>query len=391
MTAPLKVWQHGYDLAYLAEIQERFCAFNQYSRSPFSEMNKPQIAQRLRDKTMVIFPWGIVDSKTVKYPAVITCYQDLAIAHKQPGDRIVSGFCYDEDSDRTLLIAHLALIDEPCYLWIWQESADERDIAEKAGFTFIACKVSSFAELRGLWFRDGDGTGLFARRQPELDPTEYVGIAQANVKLSTADLIEAVVEVTGIATEYTDHYSAYNDRHSWSALSLRGYADSGMSYAAPSFIEKPSEMNNKWWEKHSQDGVRDTFTLQDTPLRAALPVVDSLCKPLTDLAPAHRIRLMKLAPGGGELRRHTDLVDKDSGIADGKVARFHIPIVTNDQVSFGSWDLHARHTEVTMKVGECWYLDTRKPHTAVNRGPVDRIHLVVDVEANARIRGLLDA
>jgi hypothetical protein len=32
-----------------------------------------------------------------------------------------------------------------------------------------------------------------------------------------------------------------------------------------------------------------------------------------------------------------------------------------------------------MKEGECWFLDTRKPHQAINGGTEERIHLVVDV------------
>ena len=39
-----------------------------------------------------------------------------------------------------------------------------------------------------------------------------------------------------------------------------------------------------------------------------------------------------------------------------------------------------------MKQGECWYLDTRKPHEATNGGDVDRIHLVIDVPANKELR-----
>jgi hypothetical protein len=39
--------------------------------------------------------------------------------------------------------------------------------------------------------------------------------------------------------------------------------------------------------------------------------------------------------------------------------------------------------------GECWFIDVRKPHMAVNKGFEDRIHLVIDVEANDEVRGLI--
>ena len=42
-----------------------------------------------------------------------------------------------------------------------------------------------------------------------------------------------------------------------------------------------------------------------------------------------------------------------------------------------------------MKVGECWYLDVRKPHQAINGGDDMRTHLVIDVEANDEVRSLI--
>ena len=42
-----------------------------------------------------------------------------------------------------------------------------------------------------------------------------------------------------------------------------------------------------------------------------------------------------------------------------------------------------------MKVGELWYLDMRKPHTAVNFGEEDRYHLIVDVRSDERLQGWL--
>ena len=42
-----------------------------------------------------------------------------------------------------------------------------------------------------------------------------------------------------------------------------------------------------------------------------------------------------------------------------------------------------------MKRGECWFLDTRKPHMAVNGGNDERIHLVVDVETENELHDKL--
>jgi hypothetical protein len=103
----------------------------------------------------------------------------------------------------------------------------------------------------------------------------------------------------------------------------------------------------------------------------------------------HRIRLMRLKSGGGELKRHTDQVDQEQGLANGKIARFHFPVVTNDKVIFNNWDWDGKTADVNMKVGEVWYLDVRKPHRAINGGTEDRIHIVVDVEANDELRKLI--
>ena len=98
---------------------------------------------------------------------------------------------------------------------------------------------------------------------------------------------------------------------------------------------------------------------------------------------------MKLSPNGGTLDRHTDQVDKDSGVADRKVMRFHFPLITNDRVEFTTWEVNGKPKQVHMEVGECWYIDTRKPHRAINNGDTDRVHLVVDVEANDKVRELI--
>ena len=88
---------------------------------------------------------------------------------------------------------------------------------------------------------------------------------------------------------------------------------------------------------------------------------------------------MKLKPGGGELERHTDQVDPDSGGSIGKLARLHFPIKTNDKVIFNVWGTDGVEKVVHMKKGECRFLDTRKPHRAINGGDEERIHLVVDI------------
>jgi hypothetical protein len=142
---------------------------------------------------------------------------------------------------------------------------------------------------------------------------------------------------------------------------------------------------NKKWKAENQGSLN--WQIEDTPLRAQFPEVEVLLDQLP--GEKHRIRFMSLKPKDGELRRHTDLVDSDQGIADGKLARIHFPIVTNDKVEFQNWDWNGKGDPINMKVGEAWYLDVRKPHRAVNSGDTQRIHMVVDVESSEELRKLL--
>jgi aspartyl/asparaginyl beta-hydroxylase (cupin superfamily) len=65
---------------------------------------------------------------------------------------------------------------------------------------------------------------------------------------------------------------------------------------------------------------------------------------------------------------------RDSGWYLSNVRRFHIPILTNDEVSYTVND------ELKfMKVGECWEINNTAYHSVFNDGDTDRVHLVVDI------------
>src|SRR6266550_2860809 len=58
-------------------------------------------------------------------------------------------------------------------------------------------------------------------------------------------------------------------------------------------------------------------------------------------------------------------------------ARLHIPVFTNPQVAF-----YLNNVLLTMREGECWYINANLPHRVRNKGLSDRIHLVVDCKVN---------
>lgn len=83
-------------------------------------------------------------------------------------------------------------------------------------------------------------------------------------------------------------------------------------------------------------------------------------------------RLMRLH-AGAVIREHTD-----HGLAfeDGE-ARVHVPVTTNPDVAF-----YLKGERVEMKEGEAWYLNFSLPHSVVNSGSTDRVHLVIDCVVN---------
>ena len=94
----------------------------------------------------------------------------------------------------------------------------------------------------------------------------------------------------------------------------------------------------------------------------------------------HRVRLMRLKPGG-RIYRHSDPLHMISST----LTRIHIPIVTSPGVSFLVND-----TPIPFHPGEAWTIDVRFPHEVENRSDRDRVHLVIDLIGDAALQRLLD-
>lgn len=385
---PKKAWQHGYDMAYLKVIETCYTEYNLFSSSPFSAVKKNTIAKGLHEGTLSIYGNAaagfrlVFDTRIAKARSEITMYRGVALGLKEKGDRIIKNLAWKEGENKTV-IEVLTAYHEPCWLYVWAEDQASNDIAIAAGFAWTGTKITTFGELMAIYFREGKNS-LDTRQHPGRYPAEDYSIEQTSIDLinwvpsPSSSLFQLIRDVEALSTPYTTHYSNYNKDKAWAALSLRGYTSD------PAFITKPEEMNKKWKKEHEGE----TFELQDTALRRQLPHVEALIEKLPGVI--HRVRLMSLAPNGGELQRHTDQVDPDSGVTDGKLMRFHFPLVTNPAVIFSTWGVDGVRKDAHMRTGECWYIDVRKPHAAINNGKTNRIHLVVDVEANDKVRGLLE-
>ena len=380
----MKDWQHGIELDELKRLEVIWSDYNSNIKSPFLTMKKNKIAEAIHKEHYNDTEDYAVQSRLLKVGSKINMYSAYAVPIASPnkGDRMIDRIAY---RDKNKVIDVLKSYSEDAFLFINEECEDDREVAKEAGYAKIGVKINTFSDILGVYFKGQPTLDGSAREFPEKESlldVEYAVQEKANIP-DLSGLCESIKnKLESMEIEFTNHYSNYNSgKKAWSAISLRGYLP---DYE---FISKPEEMNKKW--KKENEGI--DFKLQDTELRKDFPEIEEILSHFP--GEPHRIRFMNLVPNNGkvdgELGRHTDQVDPDAGVTDGKLMRFHFPIRTNEKVLFTLWDCDANMSTVNMKVGECWYMDMRKPHRVINGGDEIRTHLVIDVEANDKVRGLL--
>jgi hypothetical protein len=364
----MKDWQHGFELDYLKGLEKRFADYNAYTLSPFAQFKKNNIAEALFKGTLTLFDDAAMEVVESKSASNITMHGDTVIARKEKGDITIGKLSGNLESLKSLINSPTDMhYNAPRDLWlyVWAENAEHCKFAEDMGFCYVGPKITTYGEIFAIYYRGKP------RDFPKIDTAEYLSIKKlGNVSMN---LIKSIREKLLILPQFTNHYSNYNKDKAWSALSLRGYTED------PSFITKPIEMSKAWQEENS-DRI---FEMQDTPLYKLFPEIKQYCETLG--TQIHRVRFMRLKPGGGELERHTDQVDPDSGGALNKLARIHLPIKTNPNMIFTVWNTKGEPQKVHMEEGDVWFLDTRKAHQAINNGNEERIHLVIDVRVEENL------
>jgi len=364
----MKPWQHGYDLDYLKSLEAQYEEYNKYTLSPFAKFKKNNIAESLKKGNLVLMQDAMLETATSKAASNITLHGETVIAKKQKGDVTIGKLVGSIDRLKHVISS---IGDSSIWLYVWAENADHMKLAEECGFCYVGPKITTYGEIHAIFYKGEH------RDFPKVDPAELLSIKKVvDVDMNLINAIHAKLQML---PEFTNHYSNYNKGKSWSALSLRGYTDDA------SFITKPIEMSKAWQEENC-DRI---FEMQDTPLYKLFPEIKQYCETLG--AEIHRVRFMRLKPGGGELERHTDQVDPDSGGALNKLARIHLPIKTNPDVIFTVWDTKGTPQKVHMSEGDVWFLDTRKAHQAINGGNEERIHLVIDVRVEENLHESLVA
>ena len=371
-----KPWQNGYALGYLRTLRKVFTEFDcGMCHGAFSAVKENTIANWLargellldqedNPKAIAIASWHLRGRRAINGFAGPAGYP-------RPGAlRLRRVACLDGEEDRLSNMVRGLAADAP-EVWLegWAESQTVRYLAESLGLLWVGSKVMAGSEIVGVYYR-----GPQRLEGPSL--ADQAGLCLLDLDLSRL-LPRALKCLSGL--DYADHYSAYNKRHSWGALALAGF-----NPADPNFIIKPAEMSKRW--KAENQGTL-SWKCGDTSLRQQLPELEPMLRAIP--GGKERIRLMSLAPRGGELARHADITDRDAGTLPGKLMRIHIPLITNPDVRFQQWTLDGEIKEAHMRAGEVWYLDTRKPHTAVNGGSTPRVHLVIDAKASPDLLDLL--
>lgn len=164
---------------------------------------------------------------------------------------------------------------------------------------------------------------------------------------------------TFIGADWIRHFVQSNYEGDWSVVPLR--AKRGAVHPVAMIYSDPA---------------CDAF--DDTPFLAACPYLREVLNAFQ--CPLESARLMRLGPGSA-IKTHTD---HDLRYEEGK-ARIHVPVLTNPGVEFV---LNGR--PAPLAAGETWYLRLSDPHSVVNRGDVDRVHLVVDMRVDAWLAALFE-
>lgn len=378
MTAP--AWARGYDLELLAELAAPFAeAFKPYIHGAFGLPKENAIADALAEDELIYTRLGgnrvvgVAMAKILKSGSRQFDFSGRALNPKA-GDIMVRAIAGSDDA--RLRIADALEQKASPALWIEDfVEAPHSGLWPDLGYSLMGVKVMASSDIKGLWIKGEQSARADIPALATL-ATKFIDDAEIAAILGEISAYEARLG----SEPWAQHYSNYNKRQSWTAFALRGY-----DAADPGFIIKPAEMNRAW---KAENPGRLNATCGDTIAFQHFPTVAKVTARLPG-AP-QRIRLMRLASGNGELTRHADIVDPEAGTANGKTARIHIPIQSPPECKFLGWGLDGKKIERRFAPGDLCYLDTRKPHSVVNPGALDRIHLVIDQFSSPQLRQMIE-
>lgn len=377
-------WQMGYSIETLRSLAAPFRAAKPFVFGAFGLTKERDVATALSENAFY------TDSREAPTVAAIA-RQLKSASHKEDfrgvdvkipaGDTVV----WSLGATAEATPASFRLVLDACWpadgpgdmfgssQWVeWFEEDNRRWILEGLGFEWVASRVSAGSEIKGLYVRSRGAARAGVQALQDADAAAIACLDATFLSLAMHEAIAAEVQ----AADWTQHYSSYNKGSSWTAFALRGFKPDD-----PGFIIKPAEMSAKWKTENAELlKARPDWTRIAPSFPATLQAVASVGTLLD------RVRFMRLAATSGELTRHADITDREAGTADGKVARLHIPIITRPSCMVTSWGIRGQRYDRHFPEGSLCYLDQRRPHAVRNPEEVDRIHLVIDVRADAALR-----
>lgn len=376
-------WALGFDLGFLKQVASLFSQhFKPHTYGAFGIPKERDIATAHKEGNLV---WlrnanGQIAAAAIFRIAKSASKQSDFAQHSisvLPGDLQIKAVAGTPHSLQELLERLLSKAgSRPAWLEVHAENQEAVKIAKTLGFALAATKVAASSDIKSLFLK---GTSPAARLSSALHPADLPALKHLGCGASAETIAACIAEINAYNPPWEQHYSSYNKRQSWTAIALQGFDP-----ADPQFIIKPSEMSKSWKQENPS---RLQAHCAPTSAAKALPTVWELAHSVPGTL--ERVRLMRLRASNGELTRHADITDRDAGTANGKVARFHIPLQTAPGCLFSGWNLDGTLNQQHFAAGTLFYLDIRKPHAVKNTSQVNRIHLVIDVICNAQTRELL--
>ncbi len=391
----MKDWQKGIQLDVLIDIQNNsFEEFNNNVLSPFYKMKKNRVAEAIDHDHLFVLDNSALHYKKLKVSGRINRYSgyNIPMFKKEKNDILISRISPSDNTDeleKMIEQLHTLTKDNNVIAFALNNCKLSKFILDEAGFEFVDHHYNTFADIIDVYYKDSIDNYkinvMFQRSKIKHEDLEYEDIKKAN----NIDIINEVNEIKNKLNQlydlnilsYENHYSNYNKQKSWSALSIKGFSEDIQ------FINKPSEMGRKWKKDHQDIEYKLQFTeLYNQFNNDNINIIEQLFNKMNlNIQRCERIRIMKLSKNSGTLERHTDQGCPDTGIIENKLMRIHIPIKTNNEVKFHTW-IDSDENITHMEYGSAYYLDTRKPHKAVNNGDEDRIHLVFDYSVDEQIK-----
>ena len=370
----MKPWQMGYELDYLKGIH-----------MPFKTQHKPLVfgafgLVKERDVATALLEGRCIFDRA-RTSCIIWKHLKRGSVKKDfageefrlpPASHIITHFAttdYGQGKKLLQMLLDAFLFRSTCrhvFIDIFEEDATVKKIVTEKGFRWQSSKVTAGSEIIGTYKISEEEAKVDEKELASLCDIDVLGYFKTEI---TPEELEQIRSEIDTIRPFAQHYSHYNKRHSWTAFALKGYKKDD-----PEFIIKPAEMSKKW-KAENADLLRNIpeWTNVAGHFKKTIEIAKSFGR-------FDRVRFMKLE-AGGELSRHADITDREAGVKKGKVMRVHIPIYTNENVTFYAWDIRGERITKVLEEGKVYYLDQRKPHRVTNRSDKERVHLVIDVIA----------